>query len=268
VCVARKRQKVRSKGCRTRRDAELVKDWTLRHAHGWFDEQSKKKSMRGWYQIGLTREYTVDVESVIFDLADRANKDTGIHERQTVWHRLDEIGRERMKEGAAYVVRLRTGPSGSAESRGCALSQARVENRIPHRQPCREVGLSRMNIRGEMKEERDDKLEANLYKLRDVASVESISDSVAITRELAMIKIRTGTPLAIVLPHVMDEFRVRVVNRSSESLILEVTGTVMETDRLIELLRPIGILEVARSGTVAMAIGTLSPGHTGMARDI
>jgi acetolactate synthase small subunit len=63
------------------------------------------------------------------------------------------------------------------------------ENRIPYRQPCR-LGLSRMTIRVEMEEESDGKLEANLYKLRDVASVESIRDSVAITREVAMIKIR------------------------------------------------------------------------------
>ena len=52
-----------------------------------------------------------------------------------------------------------------------------------------------------------------------------------------------------------DVFRARVVDVSPESLIVETTGTEEKIDRLLDVLRPYGVLEMVRTGRVAMARG-------------
>jgi acetolactate synthase I/III small subunit len=59
-------------------------------------------------------------------------------------------------------------------------------------------------------------------------------------------------------PHLMElikVFRARVVDVAPESLILEVSGTVDKIDGLLEVLRPFGVLEMARTGRIAMTRG-------------
>jgi acetolactate synthase I/III small subunit len=57
----------------------------------------------------------------------------------------------------------------------------------------------------------------------------------------------------------VDVFRARVVDVSPESLIIEITGTEDKIDGLVEMLRPYGVLEMARTGRVAMSRGTGAP---------
>ena len=64
---------------------------------------------------------------------------------------------------------------------------------------------------------------------------------------------------------VADVFRARVVDISPETLIFEITGTVEKIDRFVEVLRPFGILELARTGRVAMArASSLEPSLEGV----
>ncbi|MGC2752731.1 MAG: acetolactate synthase small subunit, partial [Candidatus Acidiferrum sp.] len=59
-------------------------------------------------------------------------------------------------------------------------------------------------------------------------------------------------------PHLMElikVFRARVVDVAPESLIIEVSGTVDKIDGLLEVLRPFGVLEMARSGRISMTRG-------------
>jgi acetolactate synthase-1/3 small subunit len=58
-------------------------------------------------------------------------------------------------------------------------------------------------------------------------------------------------------------FRARVVDVAPDSVIIEVTGTEDKIDSLAELLRPLGILEMARTGRVAMVRGRGSNGYPG-----
>ena len=51
-------------------------------------------------------------------------------------------------------------------------------------------------------------------------------------------------------------FRARVIDVAPESLILEVSGTVDKIDGLLEVLRPFGVLEMARTGRIAMTRGS------------
>ncbi len=96
----------------------------------------------------------------------------------------------------------------------------------------------------------------HLYKLVNVIRVEDISDQPAVMRDLALIKVRTPDPRTrSELMQLVDTFRARVVDVGLESLIVEATGTEEKIDGLVEVLRPFGILEMVRTGRVAMVRG-------------
>jgi acetolactate synthase I/III small subunit len=74
-------------------------------------------------------------------------------------------------------------------------------------------------------------------------------------RDLALIKVRADQQNR---PHLMElakVFRARVVDVAPESLIIEVSGTVDKIDGLLDVLRPFGVMETARSGRVSMTRG-------------
>jgi acetolactate synthase-1/3 small subunit len=117
-------------------------------------------------------------------------------------------------------------------------------------------GISRMTIAVDIAEGRLWQVEANLYKLMDVTMVEEIRDSQAIAHELALIKICAAKDLKVSLPkELVDQFNARVVAQGPESLILEATGTPDQIDVLVEMLRPCVILEMARTGRLAIGVG-------------
>jgi acetolactate synthase-1/3 small subunit len=117
-----------------------------------------------------------------------------------------------------------------------------------------------MTIGVDIDDERSWNIAANLYKLLDITPVERISGAVAIAHELALIKIPIASDFQVVLPkELVDQFRVRVMARGQESLVLEATGTPDQIDVLVEILRACVILEIARTGRVAMSVG---PGAT------
>src|SRR5476649_39234 len=60
----------------------------------------------------------------------------------------------------------------------------------------------------------------------------------------------------------VDVYRARIVDVSPESLVIEATGTEDKIDSLVEVLRPYGVIELVRTGRVAMARGTLPPRHS------
>ena len=117
-------------------------------------------------------------------------------------------------------------------------------------------GISRMTIVVDSTRTDAEKVAQNLEKLVDVISVEDISDQPAVMRDLALIKVRTPDPRTrSELMQLVDTFRARVVDVGLESLIVEATGTEEKIDGLVEVLRPFGILEMVRTGRVAMVRG-------------
>ena len=63
------------------------------------------------------------------------------------------------------------------------------------------------------------------------------------------------------MTQLVDVYRARIVDVSPESLVIETTGTEDKIDSLVEVLRPYGVIELVRTGRVAMARGTLPPRH-------
>ena len=121
--------------------------------------------------------------------------------------------------------------------------------------PTENEEIARMTIVAHTDAQGAHRLEASLEKLVDVLLAENITDRSLLERDLALIKVSTDQQSR---PHLMDllkVFRGRVVDVAPDSLIVEVSGTVDKIDGLLEVLRPFGVLEMARTGRIAMTRG-------------
>ena len=95
----------------------------------------------------------------------------------------------------------------------------------------------------------------HLDKLVDVVKVSNISDEDVVARELALIKVRTTPTNRSEILEIINLFRAKVVDVGTLSLVVETTGEEEKIDALYDLLRPFGILELMRTGRVAMVRG-------------
>jgi acetolactate synthase-1/3 small subunit len=127
--------------------------------------------------------------------------------------------------------------------------------------PTDRAGVSRMTIAVETDEDGAARIEANLYKLVSVLRVENITALPAVCRDLAMIKVAAPAETRTELIHLVHVFRAHVVDVAPESLVIEITGTEDKIDSLVEVLRPYGVIEMARTGRVAMARGSAGAGN-------
>lgn len=137
--------------------------------------------------------------------------------------------------------------------------------------PTENPDIARMTIVVHTDKQGAHRVEASLEKLVDVRLAEDISGRSNLVRDLALIKVSADQQNRPHLMELLKVFRARVVDVSPESLILEVSGTVDKIDGLLEVLRPFGVLEMARTGSVAMTRGSdllRPPGATSEARDL
>jgi acetolactate synthase-1/3 small subunit len=94
-----------------------------------------------------------------------------------------------------------------------------------------------------------------LNKLINVIKVTDLSEKKFVDRELVMIKVKaTKTNRAEIL-RIVDIFRGKVVDVSLKTLSIQITGDEGKISAMIELLRPLGIKEIARTGKIAMLRG-------------
>lgn len=115
--------------------------------------------------------------------------------------------------------------------------------------------VSRMTITVDTDADQARRIEANLYKLVNVLLVENITAEPAIVRDLAMIKVVATHEARSRVLELASVFRARVVDVAPESLIIEITGGEEKIDGLLKVLRPYGVLEMVRTGIVAMRRG-------------
>jgi acetolactate synthase I/III small subunit len=118
--------------------------------------------------------------------------------------------------------------------------------------------VSRMTITVDADRDQARRIEANLYKLVNVLLVENITNQPAIIRDLAMIRVAATHDARSHVLELAAVFRARVIDVSPESLTIEITGAEDKIDGLLEVLRPYGVLEMVRTGIVAMRRGSKS----------
>jgi acetolactate synthase-1/3 small subunit len=78
----------------------------------------------------------------------------------------------------------------------------------------------------------------------------------AIERELAMVKVRGKGEYRVEALRLADAFRARVIDATTESFVFEITGKSDKIDQFVELMLPLGLVEVSRTGIVAIGRGT------------
>ncbi|MBI2835941.1 MAG: acetolactate synthase small subunit [Acidobacteria bacterium] len=123
------------------------------------------------------------------------------------------------------------------------------------------AGISRMTIVVDTDADGARRVEANLCKLVNVIRVDNITSSPSVFRDLAMIKVAATPESRGAVMQLVEVFRARVVDVAPDSLVIETTGTEDKIDSLLEVLRPYGVLEMVRTGRVAMARGIRSVGE-------
>jgi acetolactate synthase-1/3 small subunit len=118
-------------------------------------------------------------------------------------------------------------------------------------------GLSRLTLVCEASSEAGDRIRASLYKLENVVDVDDIAQAPSVTRELALIKVAVNSANRAQIFDLVEVFRARIVDLTSESLIIEMTGVESKIEGLVEILREDEdrILEICRSGKLTMRRG-------------
>lgn len=94
-----------------------------------------------------------------------------------------------------------------------------------------------------------------LHKLIDVIKVSDLTDDNHVERELVLIRVNAEPQHREEILRTADIFRAKVVDVTSTTFVVEITGDQGKIEALIELLRPMGIQEIVRTGKVAIARG-------------
>ncbi|UCG55449.1 MAG: acetolactate synthase small subunit [Dehalococcoidia bacterium] len=118
--------------------------------------------------------------------------------------------------------------------------------------------ISRMTVVVDGSTTQVEQVRKQLEKVVDVIKVSDVTGEGTITRELAMIKVKTTSVNRSEIMQIVDIFRANIVDVSSDSVAIEVTGDEEKVDSLYKLLRGFGIIEIARTGVIAMTRGGVS----------
>ena len=117
-------------------------------------------------------------------------------------------------------------------------------------------GISRMTIVVDEERGNVNKIAANLYKLINVIDVRLVSQEPHVSRDLALIKVRTDDPESRnAVTTICEHYPARIVDIGPEVAILEITAQEDVVEAIIGELKPIGIVEMIRTGVVAMGRG-------------
>jgi acetolactate synthase-1/3 small subunit len=117
-------------------------------------------------------------------------------------------------------------------------------------------GVSRMTIVVDSERTDAEKVVQHLYKLVNVIKVEDVTEQPAVIRDLALIKVRASNGSRSEVMQIVETFRARVVDVGLDTLTVEVTGTEDKITGLFEVLKPFGVVEMVRTGRVAMVRGS------------
>jgi len=117
-------------------------------------------------------------------------------------------------------------------------------------------GVSRMTIVIDSSQTNADRVIANLYKQVNVIQVADLRNVPAVSRDLLLVKVSAPSEKRSEIMQLVDVYRARIVDVTNDSVIVETTGDEEKNDSLVEVLKPFGIVEMVRTGTVAMARGS------------
>ena len=100
-----------------------------------------------------------------------------------------------------------------------------------------------------------EQIKAQLDRLVPIHKVSDLTESPHVARELALIKVTGTGEQRVESLRIADIFRARVVDSALDSFVFEMTGTTEKLNAFINLMEPLGLVDVSRTGVVAIARG-------------
>ena len=118
--------------------------------------------------------------------------------------------------------------------------------------PTHDDTASRMTIVTHGDEATLEQIVKQLNKLPDVIKVHDFRDGEYVDRELVLIKVSVDSKTRAEVMQVTDIFRAKIVDVQSKSLTIEITGSEGKVDKFLDLMKSFGVLELTRTGKVAL----------------
>ena len=118
--------------------------------------------------------------------------------------------------------------------------------------PTHDASLSRITVVLKGDESALDLAIKQLRKLVNVVDVVDFTEGQAVMRELVLVKVQADSRTRSEIMQICDIFRTKIVNVAQDSVIIEVTGDEGKVSAFIKLLDPFGIIELARTGQLAL----------------
>ena len=116
--------------------------------------------------------------------------------------------------------------------------------------------MSRMTIVVEGDERTLEQVKKQLNRLVDIIKVQELKEGDFIDREMILVKIAVDAKQRSEIIQVADTFQGRIADVHPESVVVECAGDQTKIDALVEVLKPFNILEVVRTGRIALGRGT------------
>jgi acetolactate synthase-1/3 small subunit len=118
--------------------------------------------------------------------------------------------------------------------------------------PTHDPSASRMTIVTKGDDATLDQIVKQLNKLVDVIKVQDFREGEYIHRELVLMKVSVDAKSRSEIMQITDIFRAKIVDVQSKTVTIEVTGDESKVEKFIELMNPFGVLDLTRTGKVAM----------------
>lgn len=118
--------------------------------------------------------------------------------------------------------------------------------------PTQDPNTSRMTIVTRGDDATLEQIVKQLNKLIDILEVQDFRDYEYIDRELVLVKVSVNSESRAEVMQITDIFRAKIVDVQPESLTIEITGGESKIEKFVELMRTFGIIELTRTGKVAL----------------
>jgi acetolactate synthase I/III small subunit len=115
--------------------------------------------------------------------------------------------------------------------------------------------VSRMTITVDERDQSVEQITKQLHKLINVIKITSLDPKTSVERELLLIKVKADGRSRSEIMQIVELFRAKIADVGSDMLVVEMTGTREKVSAFMELLGPFGVVELMRTGRIAMSRG-------------
>ena len=113
--------------------------------------------------------------------------------------------------------------------------------------------ISRITLVAEGDQKTIEQIKKQLNKLIDVIKVQDLSEEGFVDRELMLVKLKNTSQIKLAIKPILSQYRAQVVDENQSIVTLECTETRENTKKLFDILKSIGIVEIAQTGAVALS---------------